>query len=85
MLSDLEFSPGSSVADNLQKIIDLVPEVAIVLAQLCAVALDRDAEWVSNTLSIRRQYNIVQAQLQVGRYRDFISAASTSIQQMMGI
>jgi hypothetical protein len=79
---------GSSVLDNIQRVIDTLPEAMDMMAECCAIALDPykeegiTAEWVRDNMSSYRIMNVIQAQLTAGRVRDFISAVSRNIPSM---
>lgn len=77
----LDWSVGSS-ADKIQSVIDSIPGALDTLAQLCAICLDPwgdskiDQLWVQENLSTTRMSDILQAQFEVSRLRDFFSGAS---------
>jgi hypothetical protein len=72
---------GESNADKIKTLLEAIPETIEMLAEIVAVALnpyDEDPEitktWVQKNIGSARQMHIVEAQLVVGRYRDFFSA-----------
>ncbi len=86
-ISAIEWEPGGTVAGNLQRLIDVIPELSEVVAEACALCLDSSGkeittEWVGEHLSTFRIMAILQAQIQVGRYRDFFSHAARVMQTM---
>ena len=79
-----------SVAENMQRLIELIPEAIDILAELCVIALDPFGEtassdepitlaWVQKNFGSTRIITIVDAQVQAMRLRDFISAVSRFI------
>jgi hypothetical protein len=84
-LSSVEWTSGTSMAEKLQRIIDIVPEALDMLAECCAISLDPygdegiTKEWVQANLSSFRVMSIIESQIVAGRFRDFFSALSRSI------
>lgn len=88
-LSSVEWTSGTSLAEKLQRIIDIVPEALDMLAECCAISLDPyeedgiSREWVQANLSSFRIMSIIESQITAGRFRDFFSALSRSIPGQM--
>lgn len=88
-LSSVEWTNGLSVAEKLQRVIDIIPEALDMLAECCSIALDPYEElgvtkdWVQKNLSSFRIMNIIESQIIAGRFRDFFSALSRSIPGQM--
>lgn len=85
-IAAIEWTPGASVSENLQRLIEFVPDIASMASELCATCLDPNqkhnitAQWVQENLSTRRVITVIQAQIQAGRYRDFFSLGSRVLQ-----
>lgn len=76
----------ATTEEQIQRIVDFVPEVLDLSSELCALALDPKSEdgiinaaWVRDNLSTFRIGNIVTAQLMASRIRDFFSLVSRSL------
>ena len=82
--TQLEWTTGSTL-DRLQNLIEVVPEVMDTLADAAAISLDPRGEhgittvWVQENLSSSRIMNIVECQIQAGRFRDFFLAVARVI------
>ena len=76
-MSNVDASPR----DKIAKLLDIMPDGLRIFSDLVAVCLDPfeehknwlTGEWVFNNLSSNRVIQIIQAQLEVGRMRDFLS------------
>ena len=81
-LATLEFNPGASILENLERTVAVVPGILETLADFAAICLDPYAEqgitgeWIRKTIGMNRLLAIIQAQMAVGRYRDFWSRIS---------
>jgi hypothetical protein len=84
-LASVEWTNTSSVAEKMQRIIDIIPEAMDMLAECCAIALDPYSEegitkeWVQLNLSSFRIMSIIEAQVTAGKFRDFFAALSRAI------
>jgi hypothetical protein len=81
---------SNTLVERIVKIMELVPGAIETMSACCAVCLDPLGEdpkitgdWVQNNLSLGRLASIIQAQLEVGRYRDFFSRVSKVIPGLM--
>jgi hypothetical protein len=90
-ITSLEWSSTASMAEKIQRVIDMVPELLDTLAETCVICLDPfgeenlDVAWVQRNLSSFRIISIVQSQVVAGKFRDFFLLAFRSIpEQMIG-
>ena len=83
--SSVEWTSAATVAEKMQRVIDVVPGALDTLSQVAQIALDPygeesvTVEWVQNNLSSFRIAAIVEAQLLTSKVRDFFLAASRFI------
>jgi hypothetical protein len=88
-ISALEFTPGTTVEQKLGQIVGMLPGAMHLMADLCAMCLDPygdekvDGEWVRSNMSSARIRDVLEAQVAVGRIRDFFSQASRIIPQFL--
>ena len=82
-ISRVDWSAGMTVLDRINRVIEMVPGALETLSDCVAVCLDPykenpevTGEWVRKSLSSNRIVAIIHAQIQAGRYRDFLSLAS---------
>lgn len=85
-LSAIEFTNSSNVGQKIQVALSVLPTAMDMMADLAVIALNpynKDEtitrEWVQNHLNSSRITNLIEAQIHVGKIRDFISAASRLI------
>lgn len=80
-LAAVEWTSATTTAAKLQTVIDIIPDALDLLAACCVICLDPygdvgiDQPWVQKNMSSARILNVVEAQVTVGKFRDFISAA----------
>jgi hypothetical protein len=81
----------ADIADKIKLVLEVVEPGFNVLSELVLVCLDPFQEdtnltvpWVKKNLSSSRMWNIVRAQFEVNRTRDFISSVSQQVQGMIG-
>ena len=89
LISGVEFQTGTDVASKLQQVIEIIPELMEVLADVCAMCLDPfgdgkvedriTKEWVQANMGSDRIQKVVLAQGMANRFRDFFSLASRFI------
>lgn len=79
---------GEGQLNKLAEIIRVIPDAVDNLAGLVAIILDPRSEtpdisqdWVIGNMGMNRMLNILNAQMQASRYRDFFSLASRMFQQ----
>jgi hypothetical protein len=90
-LASVEWTNTSSVAEKMQRIIDIIPEAMDMLAECCAIALDPfneegiNKEWVQLNLSSFRIMSVIEAQVTAGKFRDFFAALSRAIPGQMTV
>lgn len=76
---------ASSVFENVNKLISLVPGALETLADCCALCLDPygeqkiTGEWIQDNVGVTRLVSILLAQEKAARYRDFLSLSSRFI------
>ena len=77
---------SNTMVERIMKILEMVPGAIETLSDCCAVCLDPlgeddkiTGEWVQKNIGLGRLASILQAQLEVGRYRDFFSQVSRLI------
>jgi hypothetical protein len=82
-ISRIDWKSSNTVLDRVVKICEMIPGAMDTVADCCAVALDPTGEdnsitgeWVRNNLGMSRIASIVMAQMEAGRYRDFLSLLS---------
>lgn len=87
-ISRVDWSAGMTVLDRINRVVEMVPGALETLSDCVAVCLDPYGEtlgtsgseingaWVRRNLSSNRIVAIIHAQIQAGRYRDFLSIAS---------
>lgn len=83
-IGQLDWQAGSSsMVDRLEKLLQVAPGLLDTVCECCAVCLDPfneqpdiDKEWVQKNVGSQRLLGIIRAQLEAGRYRDFLSHVS---------
>lgn len=85
-LKQVDFAAGASVADQIERLVTLMPQFLDTLAELAAECIKPaqtelviTKEWVFDNMSITRIMGVINAQLLANRYRDFFSLASRSL------
>jgi hypothetical protein len=79
-LAAVEWAVSASNAERLEKVISIIPDGLDMLAQVCAICMDPykeegiDAEWIQNTMGSNRIINVIEAQMEISKLRDFGSA-----------
>lgn len=78
---------GTSVIDRLGRLLELAPGILDVVCECVAICLSPDtlgnsvdAEWVKQTMGSQRLLGVIRAQMEAGRYRDFLSHVTPFIQ-----
>lgn len=80
-LAAVEWTASTTTAQKYQRVIDIVPSALDMMAECCAICLDPYTEegitpdWVQKNMGSLRILNVIEAQMTVSRFRDFISAA----------
>jgi len=80
-LAAVEWTANTTTAEKYQRVIDIVPSALDMMAECCAICLDPyneagiTAEWVQKNMASLRILHVIEAQMTVSRFRDFISAA----------
>ena len=81
-ISRLDWSEGLGIVEKVKQIMTVVPGAMDTLADCCAIVLDPwnengiTADWVMKNVGATRLINILSAQFEVSKYRDFFSQAS---------
>jgi len=79
-LAAVEWAAAATQGEKLQKVLTIIPDGLDMLAECCAICLDpfKDEgitmDWVQANMGSARIMNIVEAQLEVSKIRDFGSA-----------
>lgn len=80
-LAQIEWAQTASRAEQVQRMLEIIPDGLDTLAECCAICLDPfkedsiTVEWVQSNMGSNRIVNVIEAQLTVSKMRDFISAA----------
>jgi hypothetical protein len=80
---------GGDVGKKITSLLETFEPTFDLMAEACSMILDPkkkesiDAQWVQDNLSSYRQWNIIYAQMQVNRLRDFFSQLSRGSKGMM--
>lgn len=81
-LSSVEWSAELSMVERIARLMEMVPGALETLSDCLAICLDPwdeqhvTGEWVQQNVSSSRMANILNAQIEVSRLRDFLSLAS---------
>ncbi len=84
-VQSIEWTSTSTVAEKIQRVLDVAPNALDTLSQICQLALDPFDEesitltWVQTNLSSFRIVAIVEAQMLASKVRDFFASASRFI------
>ena len=79
-LAAVEWAAAATQGEKLQKVLTIIPDGLDMLAECCAICIDPFKEegitvdWVQANMGSARILNIVEAQLEVSKIRDFGSA-----------
>jgi hypothetical protein len=79
-LAAVEWAAAATQGEKLQKVLTIIPDGLDMLAECCAICLDPfkeegiTLEWVQANMGSSRILNVVEAQLEVSKIRDFGSA-----------
>lgn len=85
--TSLEFSNSSNTASKIARVLEVLPNAMDLMADVAVIALNPygkenvDRVWVQENMNSARIMNLIEAQIHVGKIRDFISAASRLIPQ----
>lgn len=83
-VASMEWNGTGSVADRIVKLVGLLPSLVSVMAEIVALSLNPfgkedwkfvTKDWVEAHLSMYRIATILEAQIEAGKYRDFLSRA----------
>lgn len=80
-LAAVEWAAAASRAEQVQRMLEIIPDGLDTLAECCAICLDPyeedsvDAKWVQLNMGSNRIVTVIEAQLTVSKMRDFISSA----------
>jgi hypothetical protein len=81
-LNSVEWTTNGSVAEKIQQLIETMPELLEIAAELSLTCLDPfgdeglDVAWIKRYLSTTRIVAVIRGQIAVNRYRDFFSLVS---------
>lgn len=87
----VDWGEDKSLINQIIKIMDMVPGTIDTLAEIAAVCLDPyqedskiNGDWVRANVSMTRLAGIIITQLEVNRYRDFLSLTGRFFPGMLG-
>ena len=91
-LSSLDWSAEATNLSKLNKMVSMIPGALDTLAECTAICLnpydehsDVNGEWVMNNLNVYKMYNVLQAQANASRWRDFFLAVYQAIPGQMTV